>query len=517
MANNFRTPGVYVQEISKLPPSIAAVETAIPAFIGYTEKVELRGKELKPGDTGFSQPIRIRSLSEYAQVFGGPKPYPFGPGPEDDDNKKIAVGPDPDDPDEYVITAGLPQMNLESRHDLRPEFWLYYSLQLYFANGGGPCYIVSVGLYTITTNGVESPTTISAASLIDGIKLLEQEDEPTMLVFPDAVGISDESDFYSVCTEALSQCEKLKDRVAILDIFNGDRDVFEPGASNFIDGDGTDDGAKGFRNGIGTRSLRYGAVYYPWLRTSLAHTYDESKVHIKLDGDDSVKVLNNSVADDDPLVSESLFHANNKAYRKVKDEVEKYNVVLNPSGIMAGIYALVDSTRGVWKAPANVGITGVKNPLVKIDNATQRDLNVHTSGKSINVIRSFKGQGTLVWGARTLAGNDNEWRYISVRRFFNFAEESIKKGTEQFVFEPNDRNTWTKVRGMIENFLLLQWRAGALQGATPEQAYFVSVGLPETMTALDILEGRMIVEIGMAVVRPAEFIILKFSHKMQES
>ena len=97
------------------------------------------------------------------------------------------------------------------------------------------------------------------------------------------------------------------------------------------------------------------------------------------------------------------------------------------------------------------------------------------------------------------------------------AEESIKKATEQFVFEPNDKNTWVKVRAMIENFLTLQWRAGALAGAKPEQAFFVRVGLGETMTAQDILEGRMNIEIGMAVVRPAEFIILKFSHKMQEA
>ena len=93
-------------------------------------------------------------------------------------------------------------------------------------------------------------------------------------------------------------------------------------------------------------------------------------------------------------------------------------------------------------------------------------------------------------------------------------EESVKKATEPFTFEPNDKNTWVKVKAMIENYLVLQWRAGALQGAKPEEAFFVHVGLGETMTGLDILEGRMIVEIGMAVVRPAEFIILRFSHKM---
>ncbi|MNR20718.1 Phage tail sheath protein [compost metagenome] len=123
----------------------------------------------------------------------------------------------------------------------------------------------------------------------------------------------------------------------------------------------------------------------------------------------------------------------------------------------------------------------------------------------------------MVWGSRTLAGNDSEWRYVPVRRFFNMAEESIKKATEQFVFEPNDANTWIRVRAMIENFLILQWRAGALAGAKPEQAFYVRIGLGQTMSAMDILDGKMIIEIGLAVVRPAEFIILRFSHKMQES
>ncbi len=140
-----------------------------------------------------------------------------------------------------------------------------------------------------------------------------------------------------------------------------------------------------------------------------------------------------------------------------------------------------------------------------------------TTGKSVNAIRSFTGKGPLVWGARTLAGNDNEWRYVSVRRLFIFVEESVKKATEAFVFEPNDANTWVKIQAMIENFLTTLWRQGALQGVKPEHAFYVAVGLGKTMTALDILEGRMIIEIGMAAVRPAEFIILRFSHKMAES
>lgn len=192
--------------------------------------------------------------------------------------------------------------------------------------------------------------------------------------------------------------------------------------------------------------------------------------------------------------------------------------IVPPSGAVAGVYAKVDRERGVWKAPANVSLNNVVGPRVLIDNTTQDGLNVDAeAGKSINAIRAFSGKGTLIWGARTLDGNSNEWRYVPVRRFFNMAEESIKKSTYPFVFEPNDANTWVKVKGMIDNFLTILWRQGALAGAKPEHAFFVRIGLGQTMTAVDILEGRMNVEIGMAVVRPAEFIILKFSHKMQES
>jgi len=190
--------------------------------------------------------------------------------------------------------------------------------------------------------------------------------------------------------------------------------------------------------------------------------------------------------------------------------------MLPPSAAICGVYCSVDRDRGVWKAPANVVVNNVRGLAVTITDRDQETLNVDaTAGKSINVIRAFTGRGNLVWGARTLMGNDNEWRYVSVRRFFNLVEESVKKGTMPFVFEPNDANSWTKIKGMIENYLTLKWRSGALAGAKATEAFFVQVGVPQTMTAQDVLEGRMIVEIGMAVVRPAEFIIFRFSIKTQ--
>ena len=136
-------------------------------------------------------------------------------------------------------------------------------------------------------------------------------------------------------------------------------------------------------------------------------------------------------------------------------------------------------------------------------------------GRSINALRAFKGQGTLVWGARTLAGNDDEWRYVPVRRLLIQVEQSILKGTAHLVFEPNDANTWVKGRALIESFLLSKWSAGTLAGAKPEHAFFVRCGPGVTMTAQDLLEGRMNFEVGLAAVRPAEFIILRLSHRMQ--
>jgi phage tail sheath protein FI len=154
---------------------------------------------------------------------------------------------------------------------------------------------------------------------------------------------------------------------------------------------------------------------------------------------------------------------------------------------------------------------------VPISNQQQEDLNAPSSGKSVNAIREFTGQGVLVWGARTLAGNDNEWRYVPVRRLAIFVEASIKKALLPFVFEPNDASTWTAIQAMTSNFLLEIWKQGGLMGAKPEDAFSVQIGLGVTMTSQDISEGRLVMNVLLAVVRPAEFIILRFEQKMPSS
>jgi len=571
---NYKTPGVYVEEKETFPPSVAQVETAIPAFIGYTEV----GEQHKP--------TRISSMLEYEALFGKANPEAFAVAFKDG-----------------VATATQTKVS---------DFKMYYALQMYFANGGGPCYIVSVGDYN---DAVTVGNSTTEGTLLYGLELLKKEDEPTLIVFPDLQGLvptaadiaaadaavdvaedheniatvakaaaisvaeaaeggtvaeavdaavakvddypvtdvnnlaqvaankaaqavadaveiaaaasnatvgsvknaaqaaagvfdavfntatdnaeasasyaldlveidaADITEAYSVYNSALNQAELMKDRFVIMDVL-GNEEIF--------------------RNEVIAAGLKYGAAYHPKLKTVLSYDFDETNVLVT--GTFGILTL------------AGLKSISSDFYNQAKKAIKSKKVILAPSSAMAGVYAKVDSTSGVWKSPANLGLNFVEAPTVKISDRQQDALNVDpTSGKSINAIRAFVGKGNLVWGARTLDGNSNEWRYVSVRRFFNMVEESVKKATERFVFEPNTANTWIRVQTMIENFLNQQWQDGALAGSKPEEAYYVSVGLNKTMSAQDILEGRMNIEIGMAAVRPAEFIVLRFSHKLQEA
>ena len=680
-----KTPGVYIEEIATFPPSVVAVETAVPAFIGYTEKaLDEDGKSLS------FIPTRIKSLLEFEEYFGG-----------DYDPDRYHVNLDP--ANGYTVTAVQPR----NASNAQRRYYLYACLRHFYANGGGKCYIISIGSYSDDPDaGSVTPLT----GLIGGLSRLERFDEPTLILYPDGVSLANPVDLGSVQVAALQQCAKLQDRFTIMDLMNGN-------LAQSI----SDDPVGDFRDNNGTSHLKYGAAYYPWLNTiykpevlfnqlqffntadtaisnndidsiysditkensldaltkaargantnvaSIVSTIDISAMSaltldrnnigqlmehyndltqiLRLTSGDvpatreafenlvllaratglAFEVLRSAAFSDElgqlvtdltadtslinaiielvaleknsgfraalispreiPAVeadysslngtpwildhvdvttieastvnlgttvydramngsaalephmtklataflsvfesaeylaseSEKQLFSRHPIFAAVLQQINKVIGLLPCSGAVAGIYASVDRTRGVWKAPANASIADISGPAVKINDETQGDLNVHTSGKSINAIRAFTGKGTIIWGARTLDGNSNEWRYVPVRRFFNMAEESIKKATEPFTFEPNDANTWVRVRAMIENFLTIQWRNGALAGATTQQAFYVKVGLGETMTSQDILEGRMILEIGMAVVRPAEFIVLKFAHKMQVS
>lgn len=196
---------------------------------------------------------------------------------------------------------------------------------------------------------------------------------------------------------------------------------------------------------------------------------------------------------------------------QVFDPLLKRPTFIPPSGSVAGIYARTDIERGVHKAPANEVVRGCTGLSVTYNTAEQSKLNPN----GINLIRALPGQGIRVWGARTCS-SDGNWKYVNVRRLFIFLEESIRANTNWAVFEPNDEGLWSRVKGTISLFLETQRRNGALMGATPEEAYYVDVGR-NTMSQDDILNGRLICEIGVAPVRPAEFVIFRITQKMQDA
>ncbi|WP_345984450.1 methylated-DNA--[protein]-cysteine S-methyltransferase [Sulfurimonas sp. HSL-1656] len=175
-----------------------------------------------------------------------------------------------------------------------------------------------------------------------------------------------------------------------------------------------------------------------------------------------------------------------------------------PSGAVAGIYARIDGKRGVFKAPANALVNGAAALERGITQNEQALLNP----EGINCILSFPGRGILVWGARTIAPPGSEWKYVNVRRFLFYLEESIDKGTRWAVFEPNGEPLWSQVEGAVSNFLYAEWRKGALRGVKPEEAFFVRCDRT-TMTQDDVDNGRLVVEIGAAAVRPAEFVVFR--------
>jgi phage tail sheath protein FI len=491
MASTYKTPDVYVEEIPVFPPSVAEVGTAIPAFIGYTEKARRRND-----NDLILKPTQIFSLLEYVALFGGPE------------SEKFTIN---------LSTNGAGGYNVDSAVEpTAAAYLLYYAVKMYFDNGGGQCYVVSVGTYqsspafTLTGDGGASAAT--GHGLESGLDVVEKESEPTLIVIPEAVNLS-YADYKSLTAAVLLQCTKLGNRFAIFDAFKGDQPL-DADVAVTTGGSPTTEKVATANRDAWTGTLKYGAAYYPFVKTTINHFAKDGDVSVKI-GAAAAVTLDTLKPSDTATVNAG---ADAAAYNAAKAELRNYYVTMPPSGAVAGVYAATDTARGVWKAPANVALNDVLEPIVKLTNAKQEDLNVDTTGgKSINALRAFTGKGTLVWGARTLAGNDNEWRYVSVRRFFIMVEESVKRSTYWAVFEPNDANTWVKVRGMIENYLIDKWRDGALAGATPKDAFFVKCGLGTTMNAQDILEGRMNVEIGMAVVRPAEFIILKFFHKLQTS
>lgn len=567
---NPTTPGVSIQESARLPYSVSLPESAVPAFIGYTE--------LQPEN--YTNPLKISSLLEYEQYFGKAKK-------ENIRLKDTKEG----------TTLIAPQVS----------FLMYYSLQLYFANGGGPCYIVSAGTYGSASSGVQK------SDLETGLDRTDTIEEPLLLVFPDAVSLAVQDDFYALYNKVIAKAgNETRNRFALLDTYYGNS-VIKSDDKNTVEQ---------FRSEINpdnNADVSRAAAYFPHLETVLNYTFDEAltpithtglqatgqssaafyaeEIHaidrlkmlaadeissgsenafvlaglmdqaiaiaekVKETADvkvDLTTTINNAKGlsgalydgviydfdenaplfdgefealktavlnakdekgDADGIVLKNLESSHSALYNRVKEAMHSLKVILPPSSAMAGVYARTDRMKGPWKAPANAGLNYVTAPTEKISDQEQSDLNIHSTGKSVNAIRTFSGKGNLIWGARTLSGKDktgdgkdNPWKYIQVRRYHDMLRYALNQVlVTEYIDKPNISLTWMHAKTTVENFLSRQWKDGALAGSTPHEAYHVEITGDETEPK------TMNITVKVALVRPAEFIVLNFSHPLQQS
>ncbi|MCD2324185.1 hypothetical protein LQ953_09195 [Sphingomonas sp. IC-56] len=590
MATQYRTPGVYIQEPDSFPPSIVGVETAVPCFIGYTEfAVDTDKRDL------LLTPKRIESMAEFVQCFGRGSSQQYFLAPTADADKDGQPDAPADDPLNrnwgFVSLDGSTSYTLVQKG--RTALNLYNSMRLFYANGGGPCWVISVGGYV--RDG--QPTTPDPQDFLKGLAVGETFVGPTMLAIPDALQLATQADFNAVTAQMLRSCAKTGDRMALLDVW---------GASALTPRDDWTSTVEAFRTGVRQvpqEMWRFGAAYFPPLATSVVPTseIDISNFAVEGDsnadnrtllqqalygvlartypapppGDDAGKgngtetkptdtgtskpaATGGAANDSTPLsptrlsakgvavldnyvqaigtsvavlpapatqgaVAQGITHkqltaalvATVPGFQNLLTAIAATQGVLPTSGAMAGVWASNDATRGVWNAPANTGIATLVMPKLPVAGDQQDDLNVPVQGLAVNAIRTFQGRGSLIWGARTLDSQSNDWRYIQVRRTMIYVEQSVKQALDATVFRPNTAQTWVTVTSMIESFLHGLWAAGGLMGNAPAQAYNVACGLGSTMTPDDVLNGVMRVQITLQMVRPAEFILLTFKQQMQ--
>ncbi|MES2727642.1 MAG: phage tail sheath C-terminal domain-containing protein [Bacteroidota bacterium] len=522
--SNIKTPGVYIQEINAFPNSVVPVATAVPAFIGYTPMAMYEGKSYT------NVPVKITSFAEFQAIYCLPDaPPPAAP------TKQYS-------PEYYLVkqksqpTTGDYMLINNAYYAILPDpntiYYMYNSIQLFYQNGGADAYIVSVGSYGPPSKNpmpageqhIVNPN-VQLTDLMNGLALLRNEQEPTMYICPDATLLSIDNNG-TLMQQMLLQCTEMQTAVAVFDIIGGRN----PDPIMYTNDITT------FRNNTGTTGLDYGAAYYPFVGTTIMQNSDID--YTNLFGGDTTQLaaLLNPADNPNPAVASIIANINNpastltvtqnnnalitasKTYGLIIKHVLTDANILPPSGAMAGVITTIDNQDGVWQAPANTSIVGAASLPIRLSETQQGNLNMDTvSGKSINAIRFFNGLGILVWGARTLDGNSLDWKYLPVRRTMTFLEQSCKLAARAYVFEPNTANTWASVKAMISSFLTTIWKEGGLMGASASDAFSVDCGLGTTMTADDILNGIMIVSIKVAVVRPAEFIVITFQQQMQTS
>lgn len=397
MPTSYTIPGVYVEEVSTGARPIAATGTSTAALLGHV-----------PGFAPSSEAIAINNPTEFR-------------------------------------TKVIEQSDFRTRDDgtlpalATPA--LFNAVFGFFNNGGRRCYVVGLDQNNTLTGGAAGSA---------GLDLLETVDDVAMVAAP---GLTDPGSYDAL----LTHCEKMKDRIAVLDSPDDVKDVTKltiVGTVSPKAGKGAD-AVGGGSGGLRPRQSNngFGAFYYPWIQTL--------------------------------------------------DSITRKAVSTPPSGHLMGVYARVDGTRGVFKAPANEPIAGAIGLSAPVAPQDQGVLNP----AGVNCIRSMS-EGILVWGARTVAAEASEWRYVPVRRLFSMIEKSIERGTRWVVFEPNDEHLWLSIRRDVSAFLTLLYRQGALRGASEAEAFFVKCDA-ETNPPEVVDAGQVVIVVGIAPIKPAEFVIFR--------
>lgn len=483
MSMQFDYPGVYVREDGAPGLAVQAGATAIPVFIGLflPRDPALRQAALA------RQCVRVEDWLDFSSKF------------EFETAALIVHLKAPEVPGDSGVLGinGEPEPNPNPRYELEGIGHALgsYSLRLYFENGGGPCYVLC----------------LEKAHPEYLVPAIEAVTDITLLVYCEYLTTETDQAILAALNPLLLQ---------------------QPGYFLI-----TDSPQGSALEGLETKQT---AAYYPALRTVYRHRLSQSmKPSLVLltgyrPGVETLQALIDEISTIDPDPNNPFPPEPIATYQLVQDAMNFYTsglqhgitVYLRASPAMAGVYARTDRSRGVWKAPANTPLAAVDGlaevaqltSIAQVAMTEEKVAEVHAAG--VNAIRHFTSTGSFIpWGARTLAGNaansDPAWRYIPVRRLFNSVERDLQAALGRSMFEPNTPPTWEKTRAAIDAHLRDLWQRGALQGQRAEDAYFVQVGLGLTMTREDIDAGRMIVQVGLAVVRPAEFIILRFTQHLE--
>ncbi len=472
MATQTSTPGVYIEEDASLALSVSQGSTAIPVFIG----------RFFPKETSTMPKItRVNSWLDFTNLFhvGCVKSIAIKSTPPSTTAKKTkkvegdisAKNNDNGEASSDTINENENEKNESENENGKKTDYTYEvtvnytisgdALKLYFQNGGGPCYILPIA----------KSEDSNMLALIP--ELIKQALEITLIVCPEQ-----DSNYQSRIYNSLTP--SLLDEGYFLIADNQNK-----------------------TSTISTNVSSQTATYYPAIKVSQLMQTEESLIAVS--GYQDAKAANVTNLTE-------LKEKNPDVYRKAIDAIQHISKMIPVSAVMAGVYCATDANRGVWKAPANIVLNGISDVAERLTDDDQKVMNP----TGINAIRYFSNKGFVVWGARTLKKDDDNWCYIPVRRLFNAAERDIKQAMRIAVFEPNSQPTWERVRSAIDNYLHQLWQQGALVGSNPQEAYFVQIGQGITMSESDIRKGRMIVKVGMAAVRPAEFIILKFSQKVAQ-